>query len=205
MLLGSVFRGNKMPFIRCFIAIELPENVKAQLTELETTLKTRSPQIVKWVEPGGIHLTLKFLGEVPEEQIDEIIMGIEDAVAGTTSFGLEISGVGAFPNLSRVQVVWVGVKGELDKLLALEQRVESNMEQIGFPKENRDFSPHLTLGRVRNEAELADRQKVGKLLSTMTFAPQQTFTTTSVYLIRSQLMRTGAVYTPLKEVKLKES
>jgi RNA 2',3'-cyclic 3'-phosphodiesterase len=192
-----------MPFIRCFIAVELPEDVKKELTVLENVLKARSPSVVKWVGPEGIHLTLKFLGEVPDEQIEEITMAMEEGCRGFAPFQLEVSGVGAFPNLNRVQVIWVGVKGEIDKLAALQKSIDDNTEQLGFPKENRAFSPHLTLGRVRMEAELVERQKIGKLLSATSFAPNQVFQVNAVYLIQSQLQRTGAIYTPIKQIILK--
>lgn len=191
-----------MALIRCFIAVELPREVKLELAELETTLKSRS-LAVKWVDSEGIHLTLKFLGEVPEEQIDEITLAMEEATQEVSPFQLRLRGAGAFPNMNRVQVLWVGVEGELDKLLELQKRVDDNTAQLGFPKENRAFSPHLTLGRVRNEAELAERQKLGKLLNATTFSSQQIIRVDAIYLIRSQLTRTGAIYTALKEVKLK--
>jgi 2'-5' RNA ligase len=158
-----------MALIRSFIAIELPEALKRELTELEAILKARSLPVVRWVDPYGIHLTLKFLGDVPEEKIEEIMMAMEESAVGIAPFQLEVRDVGAFPNLNRVQVVWVGVKGELNKLAQLQQQVEANMEQLGFPREGRAFSPHLTLGRLRNYSSLEERQKIGKVLSATPF------------------------------------
>ena len=192
-----------MSFVRCFIAIEIPEPQKLELSEFENTLKARSPSVVKWVEPQGIHLTLKFLGEVPEEQVEEITMAMEEATTGIPPFQLEIKGTGAFPNLSRVQVVWVGITGETDKLAVLQKQVESNLEQLGFPRENRDFSAHLTLGRVHVEASPADRQKIGTLLAGMTLVASRPFQVDAIHLVKSHLTRTGAIYTSLKEIKLK--
>jgi 2'-5' RNA ligase len=180
---------------RLFIAIELPDTVKRELTQLENTLKAKTPAVVRWVGPDGMHLTLKFLGDVASEKIDEVIMGIEEAVNGVTPFRLEVREVGAFPNLNRVQVVWVGMRGELDKLMNLQKQIEGNMEQLGFPREDRAFTPHLTLGRVRNYASPEDRKKIGQVLSGVMFSSSNPITVESVCLVKSQLTPEGAVYT----------
>jgi len=189
--------------IRTFIAIELPESVKRELTELETLLKKRCPPVLKWVEPYSIHLTLKFLGAVDADRIDEIKMAIDEAVQGIAPFGLEVREVGAFPNLSRVQVVWVGVKGELDKLMFLQKQVESNTEQLGFPREDRAFTAHLTLGRVRNYTSPDDHRKIGQILTGTTFAPENRIAVETVDLMKSQLTPSGAIYTRLYAAPLK--
>ena len=122
-----------MALIRAFIAVELPEGLKKELSELETQLKKNSPPVVKWVDPNSIHITLKFLGEISEDSIEELMLAIEEAAQGTTPFQLEVRELGAFPNLERPQVLWVGVKGELEKIAQLQKRIESNTEQLGFP------------------------------------------------------------------------
>lgn len=189
--------------VRCFIAIELPESISQELAVLVSALKKRSPDVVKWVDPGGIHLTLKFLGNVDSDRIDEITLAIEESVHGTPPFRLEVKDVGAFPNLDRGQVVWVGVTGELDKLAALQDRIERNTEQLGFPREERGFTPHLTLGRVRNYTLPEDRRKLGKILAVTTFAAAATLQVESVCLVKSQLTPRGAIYTPLCTTLLK--
>jgi 2'-5' RNA ligase len=189
--------------IRSFIAIELPSTVKQELTTLEGVLKKRSSQVVRWVDPQGIHLTLKFLGDVASDRIDEINMAIDEVTQGLSPFRLELQEVGAFPNLNRVQVVWVGMKGELDKLAYLQKQIESNTEQLGFPREERAFTPHLTLGRVRNYTSPDDRKKLGQILSQTPFASSQIITVDSVNLIKSQLTNLGAIYTRLYSSPLK--
>jgi 2'-5' RNA ligase len=183
--------------IRSFIAIELPPAVKQELITLEGVLKKRSPQVVRWVDPQGIHLTLKFLGDVASDRIDEINMAIDEATQGLSPFRLELQEVGAFPNLDRVQVVWVGAKGELDKLAYLQKQIESNTEQLGFPREERAFTPHLTLGRVRNYTSPDDRKKLGQILAQTTFVSSQVIAVDSVNLMNSQLTNSGAIYTRL--------
>jgi 2'-5' RNA ligase len=188
--------------VRCFIAIELPEEVKAGLTRLQAKLKASQLQ-VKWVDPYGIHLTLKFLGNVAGDRISQITEAIEEATQGVPPFHLEIKGLGVFPNLRRVQVAWVGVSGEVDKLLQLQKRLESNLAGLGFAPELRAFTPHLTLARVRDQASPDERQRLGQLISGTKFEADYSFPVEAISLIRSQLTREGAIYSQISSVKLK--
>ena len=192
-----------MALIRSFIAVELPSGLKNELAELETQLKKASPPVVKWVDPNSIHVTLKFLGEIFEASIDELMLAIEESAQGILPFQLEVRGVGAFPNLERPQVLWTGVKGELEKIAQLQKRIESNTEQLGFPRESRVFSPHLTLGRVRDEAGPNERRRLGKLLADTTFTALHNVDVDAVNLMKSQLTPGGAIYSCLGSVKLK--
>jgi RNA 2',3'-cyclic 3'-phosphodiesterase len=192
-----------MALIRAFIAVELPETLKKELYELEAQLKNTSPPIVKWVDPNSIHITLKFLGEISEDSVDELTLAIEESAQGIQPFQLEVREVGAFPNLERVQVLWVGVKGNLEKITQLQKNIESNTEQLGFSRESRAFSPHLTLGRVRNEARPNECQRLGKLLTDTSFTALHNVNVAAVNLMKSQLTPTGPVYTCIGSVKLK--
>jgi 2'-5' RNA ligase len=191
-----------MALIRAFIAVELPEGLKKELTELEVQLKKNSPPVVRWVDPSSIHITLKFLGEISEDSIDELMLAIEEAARGIQPFKLQIREVGAFPGLDRAQVLWVGVKGDVDKIAQLQKRIEANTEQLGFPRETRAFTPHLTLGRVRDEARPGDRQRLGKLLMDTTFSALHNVDVDSVNLMKSQLTPAGAIHTCIGSVKL---
>ena len=192
-----------MALIRAFIAVELPAELKSELAELEAQLKKNSPPVVKWVDPNSIHITLKFLGETSEDSIDELMLAIEEAAQEMRPFQLEVREVGAFPNLERVQVLWVGVKGELEKIIQLQKNIETNTEQLGFRRESRTFSPHLTLGRVRDEARPYERQRLGKLLADTPFIALHNVDVNAVNLMKSQLTPTGPIYTCLGSVKLK--
>ena len=192
-----------MALIRAFIALELPSGLKNELAELETQLKKASPPVVKWVDPNSIHVTLKFLGEISEDSIEELMLAIEESVQGTIPFQLEVRGVGAFPGLDRPQVLWVGVKGELEIITQLQKKIESNTEQLGFPRESRAFSPHLTLGRVRDEAGPNERRRLGKLLADTTFTALHNIDVDAVNLMKSQLTPGGAIYSCIGSVKLK--
>ena len=192
-----------MALIRAFIAVELPEDLKKELNEMDAQLKKTSPPVVKWVDPNSIHITLKFLGEISEDNIEELMLAIEESAQGTLPFQLEVRGLGAFPNLERPQVLWAGVKGELEKIIQLQKSIESNTEQLGFPRESRVFSPHLTLGRVRYEARPNERQRLGKLLTDTTFTALHNIDVDAVNLMKSQLTPGGAVYSCIGSVKLK--
>ena len=192
-----------MALIRAFIAVELPEGLKKELAELETQLKKNSPPVVKWVDPNSIHITLKFLGEISTESIDEFMLAIEESAQGIQSFQLEVREVGAFPGVDRPQVLWVGVKGAVEKIAQLQKQIEANTEQLGFPRESRAFTPHLTLGRVRDEARPNERQRLGKLLADTTFIALHNVDVNAINLMKSQLTPNGAIYSCLGSVKLK--
>ena len=191
-----------MEEIRCFIAIELPDDIREGLGKVIAGLKS-SQLDVKWVDPFSIHLTLNFLGYVAPDRIAEITEAIADAATGVPPFFLEIKKLGVFPNLNRVRVVWVGVEGETDKLLQFQKRLETNLDILGFPPEERDFTPHLTLARVRENVSPEERRELGQLIAATGAPTIGRFTATTVSLMRSQLARTGAVYTQLAAVELK--
>jgi 2'-5' RNA ligase len=192
-----------MEQVRCFIAIELPDEIKAGLFQLQAQLKTGNQPWVKWVDPYSTHLTLKFLGSVVVDRIGEITGAMEGAVQGASPFLLEVKGLGVFPNLRRVQVAWVGVSGEVDKLTRLQQRIESNLARLGFAPEPRPFTPHLTLARVRDRALPDERQRFGQLIADTKFEAAYSFQVDAISLMRSQLTREGAIYSQISSAKLK--
>lgn len=185
-----------MEEVRSFIAIELPAEVKQKMGELEASIRKQREFNVKWVDPESIHLTLKFLGNVSSGMVTQLTDTMTAAAVGTAPFRLEVTGTGVFPNPQRVRVVWVGVKGDVDVLTALQQRLDKGLAGLGFAPENREFSPHLTIGRVRDEAGPAERQALGKLIAATGFAGGA-FTVAGYSLMRSVLTRQGAVYSQL--------
>ncbi len=190
--------------IRSFIAIELPQNVKNGLAKLLSELgKTRHP-FVKWVNPESIHLTLKFLGNIPFKQVAEINSLMEEAVQGTLPFHLEVSELGAFPNPKRPRVLWVSIKGEIDTLLSLQQNIDSALAPLGFAEEKRPFTPHLTLARLRERASPADREIFAELVMSTKFESSYPIDVETISLMRSQLTPEGAIYTRLFALKLQD-
>jgi len=189
--------------VRCFIAIELPDEIKTGIKQLQAQLKSGRQTSVKWADPYSIHLTLKFLGSVAVDRIDPITAAMGEAVQGASPFQLEVKDLGVFPNLRRVQVVWVGVSGEVDKLARLQQHIESNLAGLGFAPEGRRFTPHLTLARVRDQASADERQRLGELIAGTRFEAAYILPVGAINLIRSQLTREGAIYSRISSVELK--
>ncbi|MBN1366821.1 MAG: RNA 2',3'-cyclic phosphodiesterase [Dehalococcoidales bacterium] len=187
--------------IRSFIAIELPENVQKELTRLQNILKTGNPSWFRWVSPDSIHLTLKFLGDISSDKIEEITMAVKDASKDISQFSLQIEGLGVFPNLNRIQVVWVGLGGDLNILRELQKQIEINMAILGYPEERREFTPHLTLARVRFQPPPNELQKFTKTFNT-TVPGNGKFSVTEINLTESQLTPHGAVYTKLASIAL---
>ena len=192
-----------MEQIRSFIAIELPREVKSALARLQDKLKAAGSAPVRWVDPGSIHLTLKFLGDIDTGITGRITSVLGEAARGTHPFNIEVSGLGVFPNIRRVQIVWVGLTGELEKLGQLQKRIEAGLIPLGFPAEARAFTPHLTIARVRDYAGSDERQRLGQLIERTGFNAQYTIKVDAVQLMRSQLTREGPIYSRIGTVELK--
>lgn len=192
----------KMERLRLFIAIELPETIKEGLVSYQAQLRSGRDSFVKWVDPGGIHLTLKFLGNTPASQVDYIEKAMAEVAQGVPPFSLELGGLGAFPNLRQPRVVWVGVVGDLEQLARLQGAMDQALEQLGFIKEGRAFSPHLTLGRFREGASVEECRRLGQRVAQAKAEALPGFLVESVSLVRSTLTPAGAIYTRLASVRL---
>lgn len=186
-----------MELIRSFIAIELPAEVKAAIAAARQSLRRHS-SIVRWVKPESTHLTLKFLAWVPADLVQGIVKTMNEATSNVKPFQLSVGGLGAFPTFASPRVIWIGVKGEIQPLASIEQRLQELLLPLGFEKDNRPFTPHLTLGRVEREASPSDRRDLGQrvqVLASLKTDMTTSFTVTGLTLMRSTLHSTGAVYT----------
>ena len=179
--------------IRSFIAIELPEPVRRQIEAFVQELRKSDAQ-VGWVRIEGVHLTLKFLGNVAPELIEDIKPALAGAALQSGPIRIEPKGCGAFPTIKSPRVVWVGLGGQINLLAELEQRVEAAMVPLGFKPEDRPFRPHLTVGRVKGRQRLQALQQI--LLEHRDFAAEP-FDAAEVVLYKSDLRPDGARYTPL--------
>jgi len=192
-----------MRHIRAFVAIELDDALKIALGQIQARLKrTANPRVARWVAPEAIHLTLKFLGDVPADRIDEITGAVRRSCEAFAPFSICLSDAGCFPNPGRPRVIWVGVDGELKVLMRLQHSVESELSRIGLPPEKRGFHAHLTLARLRRNASSRERVEIGEAVSTVEVGASVTMTVREVSLMRSDLRPTGAVYTRLASVSL---
>lgn len=187
--------------MRLFIAIEIPGSIKQQIAQIQDQLKKAGAD-ASWTRTEGIHLTLKFLGEVPDMRVPEILSSLQAAATGTASFQLSVAGAGAFPNLKAPRVLWVGFGGDLEKLTLLQVSVEKEMETIGFAPEARKFSPHLTLARIKFPKPRFSWQNAVVPIGSSSLGE---FTVNAVSLMKSELDRTGAVYTEMGRVELKHN
>ncbi len=182
---------------RIFLAIDLPKDLikaveKEQLKWMETGAG------VKWVSPNQIHLTLKFIGEIAEARLKQLIEATEQICKQIQSFPLSLEGTGAFPSPKRPKVFWLGVAGDLDMLHSLQESIESGLEKVGFPRENRKFSPHITIARTKREKRLTEllRQMVASQL------PSTNFDVKEVVIYQSILGPEGPKYIPLARCPL---
>jgi 2'-5' RNA ligase len=189
-----------MEKIRSFIAIELPQGLKTELAKLQTKLKVERPRI-KWVSPDDIHLTLKFLGDIEPAAVDRITRAMTEAVNGIRPFELTVRGLGVFPNPRQVQVVWVGLEGQMDMLDRLYKQLENSMAKAGFPPEKRGFKPHLTLARVADEAMPEERKKFGDFITDSKAGINYTFKDKDLSLMKSVLTPRGAIYSRLNLIE----
>jgi 2'-5' RNA ligase len=183
--------------MRTFIAVELPEKIKGEIEQLQAPFK-KTDAHVSWAKPGNIHVTLKFLGEVPAEKINQIFSATEEALEGARRFTMSLKGTGAFPNLRRPRVIWIGAGSGEEELSLLAARIEQEMEKIGFPKEKRRYSAHFTIGRVKSPKNI---EKLMELVSSSDFQTEE-IQVNQVVVMKSQLDPRGAIYTPLKEIPL---
>lgn len=189
--------------VRAFVAIELDRAMLRALETMQSVLKREAPTwAVRWADSGGIHLTLKFLGDVPATQIPAIRAGLECACQPYRPFVLTCEGLGCFPNNQRPRVVWVGVRETIGVLSALQRAVEREIAPLGYPTEGRGFTPHLTLGRARDTASSDELRRLGSLIAARAAGEIARMEARSVSLMRSELRPTGAVYTRLADVTL---
>jgi RNA 2',3'-cyclic 3'-phosphodiesterase len=187
--------------LRLFIAIDLPDDVKRLLSELQTQLRQQT-QALRWAEPQGTHLTLKFLGSTSADTVPAIVAALEHAVVGQQTFALHTDGLGVFPNPKRPRVVWLGVGGDLPALRVLQANVERYVAPLGFPTEQRSFNPHLTLGRSLKDPSPVQLASIGRALEQTEVLRSIVWSVRAIDLMRSELLPQGARYTSLAQVQL---
>jgi len=182
-----------MERIRSFVAILLNDEVRAAVAAEIARLRPLAPP-VGWVAAPNLHLTLKFLGELPPDALEQVKDGLTEAVKGAIPFSLRFQGLGAFPGTARPRVLWVDVAEGGQVAQALQARVEAALGRRGFPREDRPFSPHLTIGRVRGPRGLAGLQEAMARDARMDFGRLEV---RALSLMRSDLSPAGSRYTEL--------
>lgn len=189
--------------LRTFIAIELDEALRGAIARVQEKLKRQMPAgSVKWVTPGGIHLTLKFLGDTPAARLTEIETALRAASREFEPFEVVVEGRGCFPNFRRPRVIWVAVRDRGQVLSRLQAAVEQRVAPLGWPTEQRAFSPHLTLGRISKSADSQVAAAVGQVVEKTVVEEIGQQSVAWVSLIKSDLRPAGAIYTTLARVAL---
>ncbi|MCE5195427.1 MAG: RNA 2',3'-cyclic phosphodiesterase [Nitrospiraceae bacterium] len=181
--------------LRCFIAIELPDSIKENISIYIQKLKEIKTD-VKWVSEKNLHVTLKFLGNVPERMIQDINNKLLAIGRLHDKFHLYIQGAGIFPNTKQPRVIWLGLK-DSGNVVNLQQDIEDGMSELGFKKDGREFKPHLTIGRVKSF------KNIGSLIKELTTLKEVDFgkiEVKNISLMKSELKQAGAEHSKLSQI-----
>jgi 2'-5' RNA ligase len=193
-----------MEKVRIFIAISLPGEIHANLSTISDQLKKSLGEgVVRWVKPANIHLTLKFLGEIPAGSVTQLKNGLETPIAQQSTFPLTVQKIGVFPNVRKPRVIWAGLK-ESKALIALWNTVENVMMELGYDSDERAYSAHLTLGRISQMASMQQTIHCGEVVSRCTIGEIGDFIVKSVDIYRSELIAGGSIYTKLHALTLRK-
>lgn len=183
--------------MRCFLAADLPESVKAAIGAIQERLRRRI-QGVRWTAPAGMHLTLKFFGNIASDDIASISDVVRKALIGLRPISLSIGNLGGFPSVKGPRVLWIGMSGDVDPLRRLQEVLDAGFqEDCGFEREKRPFKPHLTLGRAASmRGAMVGLAEVLKKNESWQAA---TVSVRGLTLFKSELKPGGAVYSELEK------
>jgi 2'-5' RNA ligase len=180
--------------LRLFVACELPPAVRDALGRVQEEMRARGAGRLRWVRPEGIHLTLKFLGEVPAAKREAVENALAAAIVSPFALDVRLGSLGGFGGRQRLRVIWVGLEGDVEGLAELAALIEEALGPLGFPREGRPFAPHLTLARVPDDAGIQERSRLADLLEAFPSPSLPSMTLTAVNLMQSFLQPTGARY-----------
>lgn len=193
-----------MGLLRTFIAVDIPHELQRTIYRKTTHLRNSIGALVRWVPPDNIHLTLKFLGNIPPASVDILKQLLRAEADGCPPFLMQVGGLGSFPSLKRPRVLYISLQAPAD-LEALQHGIESATARLGYEAEQRAFSPHLTIGRVRQNIAAADQQKIRAALEGTRLDSLGNARVDSVHLYNSDLKPTGTVYTRMFSAPLGSS
>lgn len=191
-----------MSLLRAFIALDIPPEIIQSISTVTASLRKETGHTVRWVAPENIHLTLKFLGEVSPANLEHLSARLAAECEHHPPFDISVKNLGCFPNLRQPRVIWAGLIIP-PQLLRLQSQIESAAARLGYAAETRPFSPHLTIGRVREQAGAAELQTLRSLLEKAASGDFGTFTARAVHLYKSDLNPGGPVYTRLNSAPLR--
>jgi 2'-5' RNA ligase len=180
--------------IRAFLALDPPPEVLRKVADIQTAIRKNIQGALSWVRPEGIHLTLKFFGNIAAKDVRAVSEVVAGQAAGVRPLNLEAKGLGMFPETRRPRVLWLGIGGEVERLIVLQQAIDQGLEASGFPREERPFRAHLTLARIKTPRGLGGLESV---LAAKGAESAGKFTATGLTLFKSELTPKGAIYTTL--------
>lgn len=183
--------------VRAFVGIDIDEAVRQKLVAVQEQLQATGAQL-KLVEPPNIHVTMKFLGEVPEDKVSAIAEALKRAAAGTGKFDIRVRGIGVFPNLRYIRVVWAGVAEGRDEVIGLHQKIDRELQPLGF-RPDRDFVPHLTIARIKTAKQ---KERLAAFIKEMTDSEFGVTGAQAVELKQSTLTPKGPIYSTLARIEL---
>lgn len=191
--------------IRAFVAIELGDHAKRALADAIAALRARRIAALRPVRPEGVHLTLKFLGNIAPERAPRIGQALADVAARHAPLSLTLGDAGFFPagNAGRARVLWVGIDGDTAALRLLQCEVDAALAALDFPPERQPFRPHLTLARLRHGASPPDRRRAASVLANHPLPPDVRIRARAVSLMQSDLQPGGAIYTRIAHAPLR--
>jgi 2'-5' RNA ligase len=191
-----------MSLLRAFLASEIPPSLQDAVESATSGLcKKLGPDLIRWVPARNIHLTLKFLGDVSPSNLDLIKQMLMTEAAQHPAFDVEVEGFGSYPTSRRPRVLWVGLNAPA-ALISLQHAIEAATARLGYASEERGFSPHLTIGRVRQNVSPPDLQKIRAALEETKVGRLGTARVDAVHLFKSELLPNGSVYTKLFSASL---
>lgn len=188
--------------VRIFVAVGISAEAREQLIDAVKRIRQEIPQGVQWANPDGMHLTLKFLGNIPSASVGPLLDCLGPVAEGHSHFPLRLAGLGMFPGRRKPRVLWAGVDGDLDALSGLQQASEEAINALGYPPEQRPFRPHITLGRPRRSVSDAQLSRIGSVVSVTTPPAQAGWQVGAVDVMQSELHPSGARYTVLGSAPL---
>ncbi len=192
-----------MGMLRLFIAVEIPAELQQKVYQETSKLRKEMESIVRWVQAENMHLTLKFLGDVSPSNVEFLMQMLRNEAETVPCFNIQLTGLGCFPSLKRPRVIYIGIHAPA-ALDALQHGIEAAAHRLGYESEERSFSAHLTLGRVKQNVTATDQLKIRRAIESIQVDLLGAARVDSVHLFKSELKPGGSVYTRVYSAPLKK-
>jgi len=193
-----------MKTLRTFIAVDFPIEIKEKIESITAYFKTQLPaKAIKWVDPNNMHLTLKFMGETPADQLEPIKNAMQKVATAYPVFSIEVINLGMYPNHKKPRVVWLGISGE-ENLISLHKQLDRALQEVGIQPERRPLSPHLTIARVRRNSSKESVKDIGQTLSQFKVSTLGIVRVNEIVYYQSELKPQGPNYTILQSSPLNQ-